>query len=208
MPLFLKEIAPIRGIWKVEETSEQLLSLLNEDSQYHFIPDEIRTEKRRQEWVAVRLLVKELIGREVIIAYHPSGSPYLPDSSLHISISHTKGYVAVLLQEEPFAGIDLEYRGDRVLKIRSRFLSDMEEKSIDLDHEADHILIYWCAKEALFKMIGQTDVDFKNHLHIEPFPYNETGIIRVNENRTNKGESYSLVYQVFSDFIIVWSLVG
>jgi len=207
MSLFLKEIAPIRGVWKVEETSEQLLSLLDKDSQYHFIPDEIRTEKRKQEWVAVRLLVKELTGREAIIAYHSSGSPYLADSSLHISISHTKGYVAVLLQEEPFAGVDLEYRGDRVLKIRSRFLSDIEEKGIDPDHEADHILIHWCAKEALFKMIGQTEVDFKNHLHIEPFLYNETGIIRVNETRINKGQSFSLAYQVFSDFIIVWSLV-
>jgi len=205
MPLFLKETGPVRGVWKVEETSEELLSLLNEGSLYHFIPEDIHAEKRRQEWLTVRLLLRELIGKETVIDYHSSGAPYLIDSSLNISISHTKGYVAVLLQAEPYAGIDIEYRGERVLKIRSRFLSDLEEKNIDPDHEANHILIYWCAKEALFKMIGQTEVDFKNHLHIEPFSYRETGIIRAYETRTDEGRSYSLTFQVFPDFIMVWS---
>lgn len=206
MPLLLKETTPLRGVWKVDETSEQLLSLLETDSIYRCLPEEIHAEKRKQEWLAVRLLLKELIGREVAIAYHPSGAPYLPDQPWHISISHTKGYVTVLLQEVPAAGIDIEYRGDRVLKIRSRILSEVEEQNVDAAHEADHILLHWCIKEALFKMIGQEDVDFREHLYIEPFPYADNGVVRARETRTAEGGDYSLAYQVFPDFILVWSM--
>ena len=50
-----------------------------------------------------------MLGRETPVAYHPDGIPYLPDADLHISISHTKGYAAVLLDTQPRIGIDIEY---------------------------------------------------------------------------------------------------
>ena len=52
---------------------------------------------RRLEWLAVRVLLYTLSGEEKEIAYHPSGKPYLADDSASLSISHTKGYVAVVL---------------------------------------------------------------------------------------------------------------
>ena len=142
----------------------------------------------------------------MLIAYHDDGAPYLPDSSLSLSISHTNGYAAVLLQEQGAAGIDIEYRSDRVLKIRSRFMSPEENASVGPDYETEHLLVHWCAKEALFKMIRQQDVDFIEHLHVEPFVYAGSGQIKVVETRTEDALSYTLRYEVRPDFILVYSV--
>ena len=122
MPLLMKHTGPLWGIWKIEESSEVLLSLLRNREEYLPQLELIRAEQRRREWLACRVLLQELTGGPACIAYRPNGAPYLSGSSLHISISHTKGYAAVLLQNRPAAGIDIEYHSGRVSKIRSRFM--------------------------------------------------------------------------------------
>ena len=60
-------------------------------------------------------------------------------------------------------GIDIEYRSDRVKRIRSRFLAPEEEQNIDTAHEEEHLLVYWCAKEALYKLAGRKRWIFANN---------------------------------------------
>ena len=191
MPLLMKHTGPLWGIWKIEESSEVLLSLLRNREEYLPQLELIRTEQRRREWLACRVLLQELTGGPVCVAYRPNGAPYLSGSSLHISISHTKGYAAVLLQNRPAAGIDIEYHSGRVSRIRSRFMNPEEEAGID--------------KETLFKMIGQEEVDFLHHLHVRPFPYAEEGSFTVYETRTEEGAVYRLDYLVTPDFVLTRS---
>lgn len=206
MPLLFKHTEPLLGVWKIEESPEELLSMLEKPSVYLPFLQQIKTEKRRQEWLASRVLLKELAGQELAIAYHDDGAPYLPGSLFSLSISHTNGYAAVLLQDKEAPGIDIEYHSNRVLKIRSRFMSAQEDASVCPDHEVEHLLVYWCAKEALFKMIRQQDVDFIKHLHVEPFFYTGSGDIRVYESRTPQQQSYLLRYKVLPAFVLVYSI--
>lgn len=206
MPLLFKHTEPLLGVWKIEESPEELLSMLEKPSVYLPFLQQIKTEKRRQEWLASRVLLKELAGQELAIAYHDDGAPYLPGSLFSLSISHTNGYAAVLLQDKEAPGIDIEYHSSRVLKIRSRFMSAQEDASVCPDHEVEHLLVYWCAKEALFKMIRQQDVDFIKHLHVEPFLYTGSGDIRVYESRTPQQQSYLLRYKVLPAFVLVYSI--
>lgn len=146
---------------------------------------------------------KELLGEEVRVDYHSTGAPFLACVPLYISISHTKDYVAVILDKRP-TGIDIEYRSDRILKIRSRFMNPEEEAGIDLEHEVEHLLIHWCAKETLFKIIGQEGVDFQKHLHVNPFPYLSSGTFKGRETRTEACREYELAYQVTPDYVLTW----
>ena len=205
MPLFKIHTKPFRGIWKIEETSDELFSLLERGEEYLPELEKIRMEHRRQEWLATRILLQQMTGEFFRIVYLPNGAPYFPDSPLHISVSHTKGYVAVLLQEQPAAGIDIEYRSERIRKIRSRFMNQEEEAGLDPAHEVEHLLIHWCAKEALFKMIGQEEVDFRKHLHISPFVFSERGTCTAYETRTANFHKFKLGYQILPDFVWVWS---
>lgn len=207
MPLLFKHTEPLLGVWKIEESSDELLAMLDLQSEYLPFLQQIKTEKRRREWLASRVLLKELAGLELLIAYHEDGAPYLPDSSFSLSISHTNGYAAVLLQKHGPAGIDIEYQSGRVLKIRSRFMSSEEDGSVCSDeHEVEYLLIHWCAKEALYKMIRQRDVDFIEHLHITPFKYATSGDINVYETRTHLQQSYMLRYAVYPEFILVYNI--
>lgn len=90
MPLLMKHTGPLWGIWKIEEPSEVLFALLQNRKEYLPQLELIRTEQRRREWLASRVLLQELTGGSALIAYHPNGAPYLSGSSLHISISIRK----------------------------------------------------------------------------------------------------------------------
>ncbi len=204
MPLLLTYKEPVVGIWQMDETPEELWSMLDYHADYVSFISQIRTEHRKKEWLAVRVLLKELLGEETLIAYSPNGAPYLPDKDVNISISHTKGYVAVILSDVAPVGIDIEYRNDRILKIKRKFINPDEEDSIDKKNEAAHLLIYWCAKEALFKMIGKEGVDFRDHLHITPFLYSHSGYLTATETRTLEKKVYSLYYSVYPDFVLTF----
>ncbi len=211
MPLLLQQAAPCLGVWKIEESEEELLALLAHPEAY--LPQLARWQSaaRRKEWLACRVLLKTLTGEELPVAYRENGAPYLPGSSWHLSFSHTQGYAAALLQPHPAAGIDIEYRSERVYKIRRRFLAPEEEFSGNAGEnphsreETDYLLIGWCAKETLFKMIGEEKVDFIRHLHLRPFTLASQGYLYAYETRTPRSASFRLGYRVFSDFILTWS---
>ena len=206
MPLLFKHTNLRMGVWCISETPELLCDLLGPDSIYLPIPEKFHSEKRQKEWLAARLLVKELLGEESLISYQPNGAPYLPAYPFYsISISHTKGYAAVLIREQANTGIDIEYRGDRILRIRRKFMSSEEDKTIDVSHESDHLLLYWCAKETLFKMIGEEGVDFRSHLHVDTFEYRDEGEIVAHETRTSRNVTFRLKYKVTPDYVLVWS---
>lgn len=87
------------GIWKASESLEELLALLPHKEKYEEGIGKFTAVSRKLEWLAVRVLLYTMLGEEKEIHYYSNGGPYLADGSFSISISHTKGYVAVLLSE-------------------------------------------------------------------------------------------------------------
>lgn len=79
------------------------------------------------------------------------------NNGLNISISHTRGYIAIILSETKNVGIDIEYVSDRVEKISSRFMR--EDESAD---DIISLLVHWCAKETLYKLFSSEHLDFMN----------------------------------------------
>ena len=205
MPLLVEHSLPLWGIWKIEESSDELLKLLENKQPYYSFVTDTMTEARKCEWLAARVLVKRLLGFEPDISYTDAGAPFLVGLSKRISISHTKGFAAVILSDNPAAGIDIEYMSDRVKKIRTRFMSASEDSQIDAHFEIEHLLVYWSAKETLFKMIGQSDVDFKEHLQIHPFRYSNEGMFLATERRTKKNESFKIHFFVTQEFVLTRS---
>ena len=119
-----------------------------------------------------------MAGREATVEYEPSGAPRLAGcKDIGISISHTRGYAAVSVGRSGAAGIDIEYRCDRAWRIRSRFLHPAENDFLDPLQPADHALVCWCVKEAMYKVIGKGDTDFGRHFRISPFPLEDSGVV-------------------------------
>lgn len=206
MPLLYKSETPLLGVWKITETTGELLQLIDRPEAHAALQEVAGSEARTKERLAVLVLLKTLLGREATIGHRENGAPFLPDEPLRISLSHTKGYAAVLLSENRNPGIDIEYRSDRVNRIHHRFLGAEENAFISAGHETEHRLICWCAKETLFKAIGQSGVDLIRHLHIRPFPFQSQGILCASESRSDRQEEFRIAFRVESDFVLTYTL--
>jgi phosphopantetheinyl transferase len=208
--LFRQQHTPngaLLGIWKIEEAREELLQLLPKKLCAEAIEHiaKIRAEQRAVEWLATQILLYTLLGEEKQILKKTNGQPYLSDNSYQISISHTKNYAAILLHPTLSVGIDIETISERVKKIAYKFISD--DEYIDPTQEVVHQLLHWAAKESLFKLLGETEVDFKQHLHINPFTPLLEGMISANETKSNDRKSFVVHYEVCNDYVITW-IVG
>jgi 4'-phosphopantetheinyl transferase EntD len=208
MPLLQKYTSPLWGIWKIEEQWEQLLALSECPALYHSFLDKCKSASRKAEWLAVRLLLRELAGSEITIAYHNNGSPYLPDSEYNISISHTKGYAAVILGRDHPVGIDIEHRSERVQRIRSRFLNEVECDWLN-DASTETLLICWSAKETAFKMAKQRTADFRRDIYIHPFELSsaKTGYLTVQETLTVESAIYRLKYAATPAYVVTYGIL-
>ena len=193
------------AVWKVDETVEQLRSMFHQFSIYEAGYARFSAEKRKQEWLAVRVLLKEILGEEKEIAYHPSGKPFLKDNSMHISFSHTHGYVAVALHPSAEVGVDIEQYGHRIQRVASRFIREDEKVSIASGDEIYGLLLHWSAKETMFKLMDDQAVDFIDHLHILPFVLQEQGLFEACEYRSGKEQRFLIHYDTHPDYVLTFA---
>ena len=80
------------------------------------------------------------------------GKPYLKDSDLHFSLSHTRGAICAAFCEGEEIGIDVERRDRRISEaMYKRVLS--EEERFHATSDIDFIR-FWVQKEAFLKRLG------------------------------------------------------
>lgn len=212
MPLFRQwntEGGGVWGIWKVTESFAELRDKLSAALPYDKELQTMKSPSRRMEYVAVRVLLKTLLGEEYSILHYPSGKPFLENGSLKISISHTKGYVAVGVHPQREVGIDIEQRTDKVCKVRSRFVREDEmlgEALMSEEERLSLLLLHWSAKETLYKLINSSEVDFLDHLKIRDFPLSSSGHFMAEEYRTENRNLFSVSYWAHPDFVCTWSV--
>ncbi len=188
------------GIWKIEESREELLSMLHHHEWIQNIYS-IKSESRVLEILAARVLFKELLGEEKEIYYNSSGKPFLADKSYHISVSHTRGYVGVALNKHKLLGLDLEQVSEKIFKVRSRLISPHEY--IDENNELIHLLLHWSAKEAMIKFLDIEGIDICKHLFIDKFIPRKKGYFPAAESRTETHYQFDAYYRVEKDFVVV-----
>ncbi len=206
MALFLKweKADYIMGVWKMEESLEELLLLLPEHDYYEEQLAGLKAPHRKIEFLSVRVLLFTLLRQHAPIWYRKSGKPYLKDSKYSVSISHTKGYAAVILSHHNSVGIDIEQYGKRVQRVLYKFVRDDEVIQSYLGDDVWSMLLHWSAKETLFKCIDQSEIDFKEHLHIFPFAPQSQGRFEACEYKTPEKKHFDIEYFLNDDFVMTW----
>lgn len=190
----------------MDESVEELLALLPHSVEYEQAMQRFTAVHRRLEWLSVRVLLYQLLGEAKEIGYESSGKPYLTDRSFFISISHTKGYVAVILSPTAEVGVDIEQYGQRVHKVAHKFMREDERAGIYDDDTTWGLLLHWSAKEVMFKCMGTAEVDFREHLYIVPFELQAQGTFVAHEYRTARQRSFLIHYLLHPDFVLTWQV--
>ena len=195
------------GIWKSTESFEELLSLdlLSRPDLDRW--NGLLSDKRKREWLTVRVLLKSLFPNEKapIISYDGNGKPYL-DRNLGVSISHTKEFVAILISKKNHAGIDLEGVRERITVLSEKFVNDLERKSVPLTNQIAYLHVLWGAKEALFKLYGRGELDFKENLFIEPFKYLGKGTLNAWIKKNDLNKIHQVSYELWEGMMLVYSV--
>ncbi len=221
------------GVWKIDETEEELLNLLGEaKGELEKELENIKlykSQQHRKEQLSVILLVNEIFGKIMHIGHHDNGSPYLENDSTKISITHTTGFSAIIIDPSQDVGIDIESIKRDFSSVEKKALSpeeiddlievDIEDKE-QMQERNVQLAIYWCAKEAIYKRMGRNLVEFAEDIELEKFTVKEEGEVYAvfkypkeeqvqdeDGEDLNELEEFELEYEIFEDHILVW-LVG
>lgn len=153
------------------------------------LPDSIsHGSKRAVERAAAHDLLSAMLGRPVDIQHDKDGAPRV--DGFHVSISHTRGFLVILLSERYRVGVDIEYRSDRIQRIASRFLrSDERADTID------EMLNCWCAKESLFKLRSSSHLTYKQ-MRVRPSSFLVDDLLQ--------GDSVSFSQENTAEYALVW----
>lgn len=205
MPLILNEYQNTYrlALWALTENLpyfEEKVQLSPSDIKSYEL---IKSESRKKEWLAVRLLLKEVLGFRPQISYTETGKPLLQNHTRHLSISHAKQMVGILLCTNPYAGIDIEHTNRSIEKVAKRFLSDKELNDIqELDSSYSRML-YWCAKEAVFKAVNESNISFSKQIAIEQILENKS--MKAHFTSEKEKIDFILNYIEIDDHLVVWT---
>src|SRR5512138_2696704 len=137
----------ILGVWKIEEDIDTLLEMVSLDNEEKKRFKSFSSTSRKLEFLSVRALLSELVGKEAHIVYNKNNKPFLKDGSRFISISHSHKLTAILTSINEKVGIDLEYMSSNIGALAFKFLNRKEKITRDSESRRYHLYIHWCAKE-------------------------------------------------------------
>ena len=114
------------ALWHLTETEAALAALLGDEA-YRQLSSQGLSPKRFCEQAATRLLLDRLDEtRGGVMAHTTEGQPYLTDRPGHLSISHTRQWVAIAWHPTQPVGIDIERLGARVERVAARVFNENE----------------------------------------------------------------------------------
>lgn len=197
------------GIWEVTESLDFFLTNLplsvTEQEELALLP-----AARKLEWLATRYIlhITEGSAQRRITSKTSTGKPYFNDYSDHISLSHSHGWTAAIVATKS-CGIDIQKMVPKIHRIASKFLSEQELSALPANQKEGLLYLHaiWGAKEALYKAYGARELDFKEHIYIQPFELSIEEFSMEGEVRKNGlNRKYTLFCSQIQDFILVYGM--
>jgi len=157
------------AVWKITETTEELSFLVASECAAE--AGQMKSCSRRQERLAVRVLLARLCGSTARIVYDECGKPSLAGADGFISISHTRGYALLAHSlSQPF-GVDMELSSRDASVAARKFMKESDVASLSPETANKAMLIHWCVCEALFKLVGNVGGTYRDNVSLSsPFP--------------------------------------
>lgn len=193
------------AVWSsVEPESELYNGLELSSSDQNFI-ESVKSPTRRREILTVRRLLQALAGANEQLSYNASGKPELEGGG-HVSISHSKEMIAMIISEKHPVGIDIEAKRPKIERIAERFLSKNEISVWGDQLNQTDLHLIWGAKEVLFKLYSKGGVDFKNDMFIDPPPTSEATSLSAHFSKTDMRFDVDIHFKNLDGFLMTWAV--
>lgn len=208
MPLVLREKLlnyAEYAVWKIEEAPEFYLNnLILSDWEKNYL-EKISHPKRKLTWLASRYLLKHLMetNQFVELLFDEHGKPFISNFNIFLSLSHSYTYAAAIISEQSEVGIDIEEQDRKIEYIKNKFLSPVEIANIGSIDHVKKMLIYWSAKEVMYKIYGKRKLEFREDMYVKPFIMNNRGDIDGVLMKNGIIADFHMHYQIQQCFTLV-----
>lgn len=193
------------GVWQITESEAELRAMTSIPSDELEEISYIKSESLRKQKLAVRALLDTMIEGKVYLSHHDNGKPYLENDATSISITHTDKFVAIILSDGAEVGIDCESLDRDFSVVEKKALSEDEIDDLDDNKRNEQLAIYWCAKEAIYKLTSQYNVDFAEQIELDSFRIHHEGDLSATfTDKDNYENELELHYITFDRHVVVW----
>lgn len=192
------------GIWKIEEDADWFRSQLILNKGENTIIDSIKNPQRQLHWLSSRVLIRSFMNTKQFIHLENDlhGKPVIHNFPVHISLSHSADLSAILISKKFSVGIDIEKIDPKILRIKNKFLNDTEKKSISEEEELNQLYVIWCAKEAMYKLYGKKQLEFREHLFVSAFKYAHSGELNGRIEKDSYSLEVKIIYEKLEDYMM------
>jgi Phosphopantetheinyl transferase len=191
------------AIWRIEETAEDLIARLQLDDREKILLSRLNKGKRTLHWLATRVLLREMLQTPGYIdcPSDENGKPYLANFPQRISLTHSFDYAAVMMSDDGEVGIDLELVKPKIQRIADKFMKPEELAAIGKEN-IGQLYACWCAKEAVYKLQGNKGVSFKDNMTIQPFEFQDQGVLFLDLDTPERREQFKVYYERFQEYML------
>ena len=169
MPVFQK-IKTANGstvvLWNITEPPEVLHQNLQLTPHCEARWKQMKSKMHQSAFLAVRQLLVSIDQDPMELYYNTFGKPFLK-SGVHISISHSHQFAALILNSQNNVGIDIEMKRDKIEVIADKFVHPKEVENHRSHFSIRELTWIWGAKESLYKYYSTPGLSFRNHIFIK-----------------------------------------
>ena len=194
--------------WHITETREDLSQMYNQ------IWGDAADPNTAETGSVHKLAARNTIGTafpEHQLVFTEHGKPTLSPNTAHINHSHAGDFALFIHHPSLAVGVDIEQIRPQLARIYPRFCNAKELAALGTDPNLETLLLIWCAKEALYKAIGQKGTDFREHLHLTVWPTDTNiaeGKMEANITLTDFEQTCTLQFLRWDGYAVVWVALG
>lgn len=209
MPLYLqKNIKPdvVSALWQITESKAELKQLLGLDFFEQNMHERMELGSALHYLASRVLLARQFLNTKCHLHKNEFNKPLLEINGEHhfVSITHSHDFAAIIFSKTKEVGIDLELIDKRINKVAHKFMNESEIQFAGNENQITEKTIIWSAKETLYKIYGEKEVDFKLNLFIEPFHLTEEGTLYTHIKKENYMNTIEIKYQCFKNYVLTY----
>lgn len=206
MPFFKEILLPNNTsvyLWKINEEIDDLKQQLRLTETSTNRLANMKSESHIKGFLAVRKLLNAIDYTDSDLYYDLFGKPLLKNGK-KISISHSHEFACIIIGDKN-VGIDIELKSEKILKsipllFNEDFILNTKESK---ENSITLTTLGWAIKEALFKLIPENDVSFKENISIQAFQVNENLCI-ANVEINNKKTIYTIHLETIENYVLTY----
>lgn len=192
-------------VWEITESLEELLGnvVLKEKTQVRL--NKMKSEMHQRAFLSVRMLLKVAGYTDYELHYDEFGKPYFLDGK-HVSITHSHHFSAIIISDET-VGIDIEMQREKIIRIADKYVNETELnrlKSFDSQDYIKKLTVKWGAKEAIFKILNEKGISFKDHIQVKIFEIQDQKTTATLDIENIK-KQFNINFEEFEGFTLVYA---